>query len=34
MAETIREKLSRNFTKEEWNYYIGELSEYETFMQE
>ena len=34
MAETIREKLSRNFTEEEWNYYIGELSEYETFMQE
>ena len=31
MAATIRKMLNRNFTTEEWNYYIGELSEYETY---
>ncbi|WP_455636253.1 hypothetical protein [Parabacteroides sp.] len=31
MAAQIKQRLSRNLTREEWNYYIGELSEYETY---
>ena len=31
MAEHIKEVLKRNFTREEWLYYIGELNEYETY---
>ena len=31
MAEQIRKRLVRNFTHEEWQYYIGELSNYETY---
>lgn len=31
MAMQIKEHLPRNFTPEEWEYYIGELSKYETF---
>ncbi len=31
MATQIRKHLSRNFTREEWDYYIGELKEYETY---
>lgn len=31
MAMQIKEHLPRNFTTEEWEYYIGELSTYETF---
>lgn len=31
MAEHIKEALKRNFTREEWLYYIGELNEYETY---
>lgn len=31
MAAAIQSNLSRDFTKEEWAYYIGELSEYEQF---
>ena len=30
MAEEIRQHLTREFTPEEWDYYIGELSAYET----
>lgn len=31
MAETIRKRLSRNFTPQEWRYYIGDGVPYETF---
>ena len=31
MAAAIQKQLTRDFTKEEWAYYIGELSEYEQF---
>lgn len=31
MAGQIRKRLTRNFTHEEWEYYIGELSNYETY---
>ena len=31
MATTIKESLTRNFTREEWNYYIGTNIPYETF---
>ena len=31
MAEQIRKRLVRNFTHDEWQYYIGELSNYETY---
>lgn len=31
MAEEIRRHLTRDFTSEEWQYYIGELAEYETY---
>lgn len=32
MVETIRKKLKRDFTKEEWNYYIGKDVPYESFL--
>ena len=32
MVETIRKKLKRNLTTEEWNYYIGKDVPYETFI--
>ncbi|MBO4607650.1 MAG: hypothetical protein J5682_07090 [Prevotella sp.] len=32
MVETIRKKLRRNLTNEEWNYYIGQDVPYETFV--
>ena len=32
MVETIRKKLKRNLTNEEWNYYIGKDVPYETFV--
>lgn len=31
MAAEIKKHLARDFTREEWEYYIGELSEYETY---
>ena len=31
MANEIKRHLSRNLTKEEWQYYIGELAEYEAY---
>ena len=31
MASEIRSRLTRNFTREEWDYYIGEVSAYETY---
>lgn len=31
MAEEIKKHLVRDFTREEWEYYIGEVSEYETY---
>ena len=31
MASEIKQHLSRNLTKEEWQYYIGELAEYEAY---
>jgi WD40 repeat protein len=31
MVEKINKKLTRNFTPEEWNYYIGKNVPYETF---
>ena len=31
MATEIKKHLTRNFTQEEWDYYIGELSKYETY---
>lgn len=31
MASEIKKHLSRNLTKEEWQYYIGELAEYEAY---
>lgn len=31
MAAQIRQHLSRDFTREEWDYYIGELNQYETY---
>ena len=31
MAKDIKQHLSRDFTREEWQYYIGELAEYETY---
>ncbi len=31
MATQIKQHLSRNLTHEEWDYYIGELIEYETY---
>lgn len=31
MATEIKKHLTRDFTQEEWEYYIGELSEYETY---
>lgn len=34
MATRIRHKLSRNFTPEEWTYYIGNRIPYETYTQE
>ncbi len=33
MIETIRKKLKRNLTTEEWNYFIGENVPYETFVE-
>ena len=32
MVERIKHKLKRNFTKDEWNYYIGENIPYESFI--
>ena len=32
MVERISKKLKRDFTKEEWNYYIGNKVPYESFM--
>jgi hypothetical protein len=32
MAERIKHKLNRNFTQDEWNYYIGKNIPYETFI--
>jgi WD40 repeat protein len=32
MAETIKKSLTRDFTREEWNYYIGSNIPYETFL--
>ena len=32
MVERIKRKLKRNFTKDEWNYYIGENIPYESFI--
>ena len=32
MANEIYQRLERNFTPEEWNMYIGEVSAYETFV--
>ncbi len=32
MVDTIKKKLKRNFTKEEWDYYIGHDVPYETFV--
>jgi hypothetical protein len=32
MVETIKKKLKRNFTMEEWNYYIGQNVPYESFV--
>lgn len=32
MATTVKESLTRNFTREEWNYYIGNNIPYETFI--
>lgn len=32
MAEEIHKQLERNFTPEEWNLYIGEVSAYETYL--
>jgi WD40 repeat protein len=32
MAERIKGKLKRNFTQNEWNYYIGEKVPYESFI--
>lgn len=32
MAEEIHKQLQRNFTPEEWNLYIGEVSAYETYL--
>ena len=31
MASEIRSRLTRDFTREEWDYYIGEVSAYETY---
>ena len=31
MANEIKRHLSRNLTREEWQYYIGELAEYEAY---
>jgi hypothetical protein len=31
MVDIIRNKLKRDFTKEEWNYYIGDKVPYESF---
>ena len=33
MVERIKQKLKRDFTKAEWNYYIGEQIPYESFRQ-
>ena len=33
MIETIRKKLKRNLTTEEWNYFIGENVPYESFVE-
>lgn len=32
MADQIHQHLERNFTPEEWNFYIGEVSAYETYL--
>lgn len=32
MVDTIRKKLKRDFTKDEWNYYIGKDVPYESFL--
>ena len=32
MADQIYQSLERNFTPEEWNLYIGEVSAYETYV--
>ena len=32
MVERIKHKLKRNFTQDEWNYYIGEKIPYESFI--
>lgn len=32
MAKALKQKLKRNFTQEEWNDYIGEISPYEKYM--
>lgn len=32
MADQIYQRLERNFTPEEWNLYIGEVSAYETYL--
>jgi len=32
MVERIRQKLKRDFTKDEWNYFIGEKIPYESFI--
>ena len=32
MVERIKHKLKRNFTQDEWNYYIGKNIPYETFI--
>lgn len=31
MADRVRRRLTRDFTKDEWAYYIGALSEYESY---
>ena len=33
-AEKVHNKLKRNFTPEEWNFYIGKDVPYETFIDE
>ena len=32
MVDRIKHNLKRNFTKDEWNYYIGEKIPYESFI--
>jgi hypothetical protein len=32
MVQRIKSKLKRDFTQNEWNYYIGEKIPYESFL--